>query len=39
MRWGSVLLPWLMGGLNDHLPVDYVTSITNSQPTDWIPFK
>jgi hypothetical protein len=39
MRVGAVLLPFLMGGLNDHMPGDYCQSIVNSDPAAWQPFK
>lgn len=39
MRIGAVLLPFLMGGLNDHMPGDYTQSIINSEPAAWQPFK
>jgi hypothetical protein len=39
MRIGAVLLPFLMGGLNDHMPGDYCQSIVNSDPAAWQPFK
>lgn len=39
MRIGAVCLPFLMGGLNDHMPGDYTQSIINSDPAAWQPFK
>lgn len=39
MRIGAVVLPFLMGGLNDHMPGDYCQSIINSLPAAWQPFK
>lgn len=39
MRIGAVLLPFLIAGLNDHMPGDYCQSIINSNPLAWQPFK
>jgi hypothetical protein len=39
MRIAAVCLPFLVAGLNDHMPGDYAQSIINSDPAAWQPFK
>ncbi|WIA18085.1 hypothetical protein OEZ85_009566 [Tetradesmus obliquus] len=39
MRLGAVALPFLIAGLNDHMPGDYCQQVANSDPAAWQPFK
>jgi hypothetical protein len=39
MRIGAVVLPFLIAGLNDHMPGDYCQQVANSDPTAWQPFR
>jgi hypothetical protein len=39
MRIGAVVLPFLIAGLNDHMPGDYCQQVVNSDPAAWQPFK
>ena len=39
VRIAACFVPFLFGGLGDHLPGDYYQTVANSSPAAWVPFK